>query len=211
LRNSVWLALAPPPRVAQNIRSGQMPLLLYVGRDKRRPERHDLGSTLCLSTLEKWEENTVVVRNATDIDARDRPFGLKGTPTLVDQDTDEWWTGFAAFEFLTTAMVKHIRAKPDAPQRGAKTQARVTEALPPGGSEQLGPAPGALDNLHNMWESQGVDDEGLSEENETGNNKFSESDFSAAVAKMARETSNAGGNLPGTMGVAPPMLKPLKE
>ena len=181
-----------------------MTFTLYVGRDKSVSTRHDLGSTLCLSMLERWASHTITVHLATDISPRDRPYWLRGTPTLVDDDGTVT-SGFAAYQKITDlafAAQRPPAASPAAsgPQPSARAARAVAE--PP---SQPSPDEGD-DDLDRMWESQG-DLEGESEPALGGPSKLSQDDF--AQAMMGR-----GGTRPSLTEAPagpPPMLEPLKD
>lgn len=179
-------------------------MMLYVGRDKTTPSRHDLGSTLCLSMLERWKSHTITVHLATDISPRDRPYWLRGTPTLVDDDGTT--TGFAAYQKLTDlafaaqASTPSVQTKPQPAARAARapqTPQAVAEA-------QSTPSP-EEDDLDHMWESQG-DIEGEAAPALGGPSKLSQDDFAKAMMGRERTTGLVESN-PGP----PPMLEPLKD
>jgi hypothetical protein len=101
---------------------------LFVGRDHANASRHDLGSTLCLSMLQRMNDANVNVELASDIPPRERPYWLVGTPILVNESTGERATGFAALNLLTDLAFRQAR---HAPVAKANPLRRAPPARPP--------------------------------------------------------------------------------
>lgn len=87
---------------------------LYVAADKRQPQRHDVGSILCLRALDLLPaSHAPAVRDATAV--RPRPQWLVGTPTLRLPDGDTL-RGHEAVEHLQRLAVELARAEAAAPK-----------------------------------------------------------------------------------------------
>ena len=112
---------------------------LFVGRDHANASRHDLGSTLCLSMLQRMNDANVNVELACDILPRERPYWLVGTPILVNEATGERATGFSAFNLLTDMAFR--QAGRHAPVLSAKPVRRAPSTSAPSTSAPSDPAP----------------------------------------------------------------------
>ena len=75
---------------------------LYVSRDKRHPQRADVGSVLCLNLLQhlKNESRSTVTVQECDKNTPHKPDWLYGTPTLHNRHTSEVFRGHSAVSFL---------------------------------------------------------------------------------------------------------------
>lgn len=176
-----------------------MSYILFLGREPHNDQRHNLGSTVCLSVLDRIPSGNVKVEVATDMHPRDRPLWLKGTPTLFRVDTQERWTGFQAFNVLmdlafvpTTATAKNASAKASV----AKFTPAV--AIAPQSEE-------AENSLDGMWTSNDGMGE-LDETNESMGKKLSQEDFARAMQSVNRPSQQQPPS-----SEAPPMLEPLKD
>ena len=119
---------------------------LFVGRDHADESRHDIGSTLSLSMLNRMARPSVTVEMASDIPPRDRPFWLRGTPTLVNDSTGERHTGFAAFDVIVDMAMEEARqGEPATKPRPAKGVQKAPAAPL---AEPLADTP-----LDSLWES----------------------------------------------------------
>lgn len=78
--------------------------MLYVARDRKRPERHDLGSILCLQVVGLLPHDVVQVQECTPSNMN-LPSWLIGTPTLVVDD-DGVLLGHQALTYLQELAVK---------------------------------------------------------------------------------------------------------
>lgn len=211
-----------------------MSLVLYVGNDRQRPDRHDVGSTLCLAILQKWKGHRVTIERTADTHARDRPFWLRGTPTLVNLDTEERWTGFGALDVLIDLLVAHAgrgrgHDPPSrrSPARGglattAATQQHAPDAVAATRSMGTGaprlPSVGNADNdddaadatgLASMWDSNNLEDVAIEEGPSHTTKKLSQDDFSQRVREMSAGT---GAQDPaGSTGAQAPILEPLHD
>lgn len=76
-----------------------MSLVLHVGWDHSRPDRRDVGSTLCLSLLAKLPKGIVKVKDASLTPPSNRPEWLTGTPTLSDE-SGAVYRGYSAYATL---------------------------------------------------------------------------------------------------------------
>lgn len=184
--------------------------LLFIGNDKRRQSQHDVGSTLCLAMLDRWPEHPVVVRAVSDIAVRDRPHWLRGTPTLVQRDTNACWTGYAALSVLTDMAFAQLQTTPPPATRatGAKQSGEAATASAP-------PAEGS-DALAGVWENSDVpqvDDEQDERATRGKNNKLSQEDYALAMKERSQTSAsgNVGGGPVGSSGGLPPMLEPLND
>ena len=88
-----------------------MEFTLFVGRDSLNTFRHDVGSTLCLSMLDRMSGAPVTVELANDIPPRERPYWLKGTPILVNNSSGERFTGFSAYNTITNMAFEEARKR----------------------------------------------------------------------------------------------------
>lgn len=77
-----------------------MAFTLYVARDKRKASRHDLGSVLCMQTLEFLPQDLVVVQTCTAASSSSYPAWLTGTPTLHAHHSGDVWRGHQALSEL---------------------------------------------------------------------------------------------------------------
>ena len=106
---------------------------LYVAHDKRRPERHDMGSVLCLSMLRFLPEGAVAVVDCTTAGAA-RPSWLRGTPTLTERASHTVWTGHNAHDRLLAFTVQHAAAARNHKNTANSGSARRALQSPPGAS-----------------------------------------------------------------------------
>lgn len=107
---------------------------LYVARDRRRPERHDLGSLLCVHALRLLPPDTVQVTEVTSLSQAHHPAWLTGTPTLV-VDQQQVLRGHQALQYLQDLAVSLPKQKSSAPPPSRAAPSSVT---PPTGAS--GPA-----------------------------------------------------------------------
>ena len=165
-------------------------LALYVARDKRRPDRHDLGSVLCLRVLDLMPAGAVEVHDADAL--RARPLWLTGTPTLV-LDGGDVLGGYEALTHLQRLAVDLARSS----SRPAK-RAPQQQAPPP----PMAAAVAAVEE-DALWGSSSVvedDDDGA-----TQDRKLTGDDLARAM--RAREEARA----PPAGGSAPPPLPPMSD
>ena len=116
---------------------------LYVGRDKAHRDRHDPGSELCLRIVPRLTDVEVVECSGR----RDAPRGIRGTPSLVHDESGDVFTGCDAAVLLlelaaavpakasatappaTRTMAPQMQLRPDTP-RAAPVES--TGVAPPG-------------------------------------------------------------------------------
>jgi hypothetical protein len=98
---------------------------LYVSVDRRHPNRHDMGSVLCLRVLQHLPEGHVSVHDARS--AVPRPTWLTGTPTLVI-DGGTVLRGHEALDHLQHVSVEMARAATAHPTRPRPTRAMMAPA-----------------------------------------------------------------------------------
>lgn len=175
-------------------------LALYVARDKRCPQRHDLGSVLCMQLANQLPAGAVEVVAVETLASR--PAWLQGTPTLVAESA--MYRGHQAFTQLQQLVVEH--AAPQKPARAASArQARAAEqARPAAGRAQ--PAPPAEDDaLPGLWESTIVEG-GEDEDGPMASRKITSEDLARAVQNRA-----AAAVAPATASAPPPPPPPIDD
>ena len=97
---------------------------LYIATDRRNPRRYDLGSVLCLKTIQNVPRDQVLT---VDCDAiQSRPMFLKGTPTLVDESTHEIYTGHNALDRLQILSLYHAEQFGASQTRPDQSNSRAT-------------------------------------------------------------------------------------
>jgi hypothetical protein len=128
---------------------------LYVARDKHVETRHDLGSVLCMQTLEYLPSTMVEVVSCDTMTARARPSWLIGTPTLHALDTGEVWRGHQAHARLQRLAVD---GKSTAPRK------RGAVGGGPGGAPRGGPPSGGGPAPRGGPPSGGPGDEAVDDE-----------------------------------------------
>lgn len=111
-----------------------MAFTLYVARDKRKPSRHDLGSVLCMQTLEYLPRDLVAVQTCTAASSS-YPAWLTGTPTLHAHHSGEVWRGHQAVSELqrmafSQRAPKATRHPPPGPPQGPRGGGRPPEEGP---------------------------------------------------------------------------------
>ena len=165
---------------------------LYVAPNKRRPTQHDVGSVLCMKTLQNVPTGEVKVINCATLSAR--PSFLRGTPTLVDTETNEVYTGHHALNRLQLLSLYH------AEQYGKAQASQPNEEHRRGRGNEGGrvsmPPPSRAVNTHddgneggdgeisNMWSST-IDDAEIEEDTEqvmSGDRKLTSDDLSRALS-----------------------------
>lgn len=181
--------------------------VLYVARDKRRHDRHDLGSVLCLRVLDLMPAASVEVQDADALHAR--PLWLTGTPTLV-LDGGDVLRGYEALTHLQRLAVELARTPPLSSTRGDAPQATARRPPPPLQSQQQPPpspteAAVAAIEEDALWGSQVVaeDDDGAQDHKLTGD------DLSRAI--QARQQERAAQASGGHGGAPPPPPPPMSD
>lgn len=167
---------------------------LYVAPNKRRPTQHDVGSVLCMKTLQNVPEGIVRILNCATLSAR--PAFLRGTPTLVDDETNEVYTGHNALHRLQLLSLYHAeqygksQAKEEEGDRrrgaGGGGHMRRQGGPPPPPPSSSSSKPADLeeeDGQSAMWSST-IDDADLEEdagESLSGDRKLTSDDLSRAL------------------------------
>ena len=103
--------------------------ILFVTQDKRRPEKHDLGSSLCMRLIEeRGISSKVAVQDLVKMRDRgvDIPDFVKGTPTLVHRVEYTMYTGSEALFKLM-----EVRPSISASVASAPQSTRPTTPPPP--------------------------------------------------------------------------------
>ena len=175
-------------RVAYNLRLMLSNMFtLYVAPNKKRPTQHDVGSVLCMKTLQNIPDGVVQVLNCATLSTR--PSFLRGTPTLVDDGTNEVYTGHHALHRLQLLSLYHA-------EQYGKAQASADRRRDGGGGRRGGPMPPPPSrptaserdddggDISNMWEST-IDEADLEEEAEqtlSGDRKLTSDDLSRALS-----------------------------
>ena len=125
---------------------------LYVGRDRRNRTRSDAGSALCLRLTEHLQDVHVV----ECMSHADAPEYVLGTPTLVNDESNEILAGFQAVVYLQDLVV-HSASAPSKPAARMMMTGRV-QLKPEKNVESFPPAPGGVaessqpDALGKMWD-----------------------------------------------------------
>ena len=105
------LALSIKKCVCQNEKYNKIKKIkchaLYVARNKRSPSQHDVGSVICLNTVREIPPNHVTVVDCSVM--LRRPTYLRGTPTLIDDESGEAWTGHNAIQRLQRLALFHAQ------------------------------------------------------------------------------------------------------
>ena len=97
---------------------------LYVGRNKKKSHKHDLGSVLCLHMNQFLEEKLQVI-DAT----LQKPAWLTGTPTIRD-DTLRLWTGFEAYDFVLQKLIQELKTKQNKKEVSSSSAFRTNQKQP---------------------------------------------------------------------------------
>ena len=100
---------------------------LYVARDKKMPQRMHIGSIAATHLVKHLPPDHVNVVSVHDLSPM--PTWLQGTPTLVQNDTANIWTGFEAYNELLQLTLAQT-------QRRSTGQARTASASGTVGREQ---------------------------------------------------------------------------
>ena len=165
---------------------------LYVAPNKRRPTQHDVGSVLCMKTLQNVPTGEVKVINCATLSTR--PLFLRGTPTLVDTETSEVYTGHHALNRLQLLSLYHAEQYGKA-QASQSDKGRRHDRGNGDGRVPM-PPPSRTVNTHdndneggdgeisNMWSST-IDDAEIEEDTEqvmSGDRKLTSDDLSRALS-----------------------------
>jgi len=179
---------------------------LYVAPDRRRPSQYDVGSVVCVRTLESVPEGRVRVVNCATLVRR--PDFLRGTPTLVDDETNEVYTGHHALHRLQLLSLYHA-------EEYGKLQVRRDDGTRRSGAQRRGPTaateapwsdpPPAVDDVDGTLWASTIDDTDVAEEAEQslgGDRKLTSDD-------LARVMSDRGPPLQSqSLTAAPPPPPP---
>ena len=171
--------------------------MLYVARDKRIPQRHDLGSVLCLRALELMPPGTIKVHECRPQERR--ASWLAGTPTLA-LEGGEVLRGYQALEHLQRLAVQLAETRGGgkgsgggrgtgnhAPRSAGRTQAppvsaRVTDESTFDSIEDAG-----------LWDAAPVE-----EDTDTEPRKITQDDMSQIMrARDEQRTTSDRPDLPG--------------
>ena len=183
---------------------GPMPsLALYVARDKRCPQRHDLGSVLCMQLANQLPAGAVEVVAVETLASR--PAWLQGTPTLVAEAA--MYRGHQALTHLQQLVVEH--AAPRKPARAASArQARPAagQARPAAQATRPAapPAQPAEEEMPALWESAMLDED---DDEPPTSRKITSEDLARAVQERAAATAVA----PATASAPPPPPPPIDD
>ena len=183
---------------------------LYVAPNKKRPTQHDVGSVLCMKTLQNIPDGVVQVLNCATLSTR--PSFLRGTPTLVDDGTNEVYTGHHALHRLQLLSLYHAeqygKAQVSEDRRRGDAGGGRHGAVPPPPSR---PTAAERDDdgggdISNMWESI-IDDANLDEEEEqtlSDDRKLTSDDLSRALSDRSTP-------MPQPTTAPPPPPPPVKD
>ena len=179
-------------------------LALYVARDKRCPQRHDLGSVLCMQLANQLPAGAVEVVAVETLASR--PAWLQGTPTLVAEAA--MYRGHQALTHLQQLVVEH--AAPRKPARAASArQARpaagqARPAAQPTARPAAPPAQPAEEEMPALWESAMLDED---DDEPPTSRKITSEDLARAVQERAAATAVA----PATASAPPPPPPPIDD
>ena len=174
--------------------------MLYVARDKRRPQRHDLGSVLCLRVLDLLPRGTVQVHECRRGERR-APW-LAGTPTLA-LEGGEVLRGHQALEHLQRLAV-HLAAERGGGGGGSAKRAAPAPAGPADGLVARAAAPPPADEPGDgLWECT-VEE---AEDDEDTPRKITQEDM--AQLMRGREAGGGGGGMPP--GGERPAPEPMRD
>lgn len=167
---------------------------LYIAKDKRNHRRHDLGSVLCLKTLQHIPRGEVKTVDCDDLTSR--PSFLSGTPTLVDESTGEMYTGHNALDRLQMLSLYH------AEQYGASQ----TNNEPEKPKKRENPVERNVETAEtdDLWES--TIDATSQEDEPVGERKLTSDDLARVVSERQTSVQSIG-----TKNPPPPPLKPLDD
>lgn len=179
---------------------------LYVAQSKRRPSQHDVGSVLCLRTMQNVPEGIVqVVRCET---LGHRPKFLRGTPTLVDQETQEVYTGHHAVHRMHLLSLFHAErygrmqsGKEPRPEQPGPLSARRTVAED---QEAAAPSRASSDDAMDLWKTAIVEEGVEDDEPSIGERKLTSDD-------LARVAADRGANAPRLTTAPPPPPPPSHD
>lgn len=189
---------------------------LYVARDRRRPDRHDVGSVLCMQLLERLPREAVHVVDATHL--HPRPSWLIGTPTLVADAGGDLWRGHQALTKLQSLAFAEAEGR-----RGS-----VAESVSHHDDSGRSSKPPDHSPYHEAKDDDDHDEEDdwiqasdpvpeEEDENDTFTRKLTSDDLSRALAARGGTSGMAGGGGgggrggEGASGPGPPPPTPLKD
>ena len=191
---------------------------LYVAPNKRRPTQHDVGSVLCMKTLQNVPEGIVRVLNCTTLSSY--PSFLRGTPTLVDDETSEIYTGHNAMHRLQLLSLYHAEQYGKA--QASRTTTDPRPAVRRGGSATVPsqtrpPSSVTAEHDHDLTEDEHdmssmwsctIDDSEVENEAEQtlgGGRKLTSDDLSRALSDRNPTTNQTPSTAP------PPPPPPLND
>lgn len=174
---------------------------LYVAHDRRKPTRHDIGSVLCLKTLEHIPDGIVHTVDCTHQGTR--PSFLRGTPTLAHDETGELFTGHNAVHRLHLLALYHAQqfgmSQNNKPTRAVQ---RAPDVHSPSSHEIAEPMGSTEESL---WASSIMDDEVENENTTIGERKLTSDDLSQLSSQRQAMTVAAQSDHPSSQ---PPPLPP---
>ena len=187
-------------------------MTLYVSRDKRHPDRYDIGSALCLRTLELCPRDALDVREVYG-DTPGKPSWLTGTPTL--HAGGEVYRGHLALSQVQQLAVSLARAtaaqtqkKSQEPHAASARRAVAAQpsmqlregprpALPTANGEEEGP------DMRDLWASQ-MPEEEEEEEDSGGGRKITGDDLARAMGEREAARKQHGQQQPSSQQRKPP-------
>lgn len=175
-----------------------MSFLLFVARNKRRPNELCPGSALCSEFIENISEDDLEVVDCNAADFK-RPAWMTGTPTLFEHSTHKIWTGKMAVMRLYHLSLHHVmNSKPVVPAVKSPTK-KMPNPPPP---ESSTPEENAMED--NVWTSNIIDETNV--EDIRSDRKMTEDDLQKAIsarqATMTRDPS---------VGAHPPPPPPFSD
>ena len=170
-----------------------MSFLLFVARNRRRPNELCPGSALCSEFVENIAEDELEV---VDCNANDfkRPAWITGTPTLFEHSTHKIWTGKGAvLRLYHLSLNQAMSAQSQAPAVQSPSK-NIPKAPPREGSK---PEEQVMED-ENVWTTN-ISEEAEEVEEVRSDHKMTGDDLQKAIS--ARQTTL---NRDPSMGAPPP-------
>lgn len=187
-----------------------MSFTLYIARSKRNPRQHDVGSVMCLNLLRDIPEEVVTVVDCTEM--RRRPSYLKGTPTLIDDESGDSWTGHNAIARLQRTAMFHAQeygmhiGRTEAANASKPPSTRRPPAAPSSSSAPRVQEESDIPADESLWESRIVEGEEEAEPVDgIGGRKLTADDLSRMMPAQTDGTSQ------NRLQHPPPPLPPLND
>lgn len=186
-----------------------MPYILYVARDRRNPNRYDIGSTLCLRLVDMVPQTGVDVYDCEAL-TNERPSWLIGTPTLVAESGGDVYRGIQALNRLQTLCLDSARSqqsssKGDSGKRASTAShgnaaGAVKSTQAAGGDVQTNRPPSSMtarsdEGLESLWTAP-LDIQDAEEEEDMFSKKLTGDDLARASSKREKRTEDVSQGKP---------------